>query len=132
MKKSNSRLCIGDSTAGVRLDAVNAKNMDNYFQLLNYTYNQFGFAANPETIFNMDETGMPLCPHPLKVIARKGKKRSVTEPQGRNLKSLFWHVVVQLVKSSPHLLYLLRSRLVCYGLRTKFLDHVSLSATMDG
>ena len=24
----------GDSTAGVRLDAVNAKNMDNYFQLL--------------------------------------------------------------------------------------------------
>ena len=28
------RLHIGDSTAGVRLDAVNAKNMDNYFQLL--------------------------------------------------------------------------------------------------
>ena len=76
----------------MRLDAVNTKNMDNYFQLLKDTYNQFGFAANPETIFNMDETGMPLCPCPPKVVARKGQKRSVTEPQGRNLKSLFWHV----------------------------------------
>ena len=36
---------------------------------LQHTYNQFGFAANPKTIFNMDETGMLLCPRPPKLLA---------------------------------------------------------------
>ena len=68
------RLRIGDSTAGVRFDAINTENMDNYFKLLKDTYDQYDFADNPECIFNMDETGMPLCPRPPKVIARKGQK----------------------------------------------------------
>ena len=49
--------------------------MDNYFKLLKDTYDQYDFADNPECIFNMDETGMPLCPRPPKVIARKGQKK---------------------------------------------------------
>ena len=69
------RLRIGDSTAGVRFDAINTENMDNYFKLLKDTYDQYDFADNPECIFNMDETGMPLCPRPPKVIARKGQKK---------------------------------------------------------
>ena len=77
------RLHVGDSTAGVRLDAVNEKNMDNYFILLKDTYNQFGFAANPETIFNMDETSMPLCPRPPKVVARKGQKKVRYQTSGQ-------------------------------------------------
>ncbi len=35
-------------TAGVRLDAVNSTNIDNYFKLLQNT--QIGFADHPETI----------------------------------------------------------------------------------
>ena len=77
--------------------------MDYYFQLLKDTYNQFGFAANPETIFNMDETGMPLCPRPSKVVARKDQKKVHYQTSGQKSQvTLFWHVVVQLVKSSPH------------------------------
>ena len=47
------------------------------------TYNQFGFAANPETIFNMDETGMALCPRPPKVDARKGQKKVRYQTSGQ-------------------------------------------------
>ncbi len=74
-RNQNLRLRVGDSTAGVRLDAISAKNMDNYCKLLKDTYDQFGFAEHPETIFNMVETGMPLCPRPPKVVARKGQKK---------------------------------------------------------
>ncbi len=74
-RNPNLRLRAGDSTASVRFDAINSENMDNYFQLLKHTYDQFDFAKNPESIFNMDETGMPLCPRPPKIIARRGQKK---------------------------------------------------------
>ena len=45
------RLRIGDSTAGVRFDAINTENMDNYFKLLKDTYDQYDLADNPECIF---------------------------------------------------------------------------------
>ena len=45
------RLRIGDSTAGVRFDAINTENMDNYFKLLKDTYDQYDFSDNPECIF---------------------------------------------------------------------------------
>ncbi len=32
-RKSNSPTCVGDSTAGVRLDAVNSTNIDNYLKI---------------------------------------------------------------------------------------------------
>lgn len=69
------RLRVGDSTAGVRFDAINTENMDNYFELLKATYEEFKFDYYPESIFNMDETGVPLCPRPPKVIAKKGQKK---------------------------------------------------------
>ncbi len=36
-RNSSLRLRVGDSTAGVRFDAVTAENMDNYFELLKST-----------------------------------------------------------------------------------------------
>ena len=69
------RLRMGDSTAGVRMDSINSENMDHYFKLLKDTFDQYDFASHPELIFNMDETGMPLCPRPPKVVARKGQKK---------------------------------------------------------
>lgn len=50
------RLRVGDSTAGVRLDAVNEENMKNYFDLLKKTYTDHGFDKHPQTIYNMGST----------------------------------------------------------------------------
>ena len=44
----------GDSTAGVRMDAVNAENMKAYFDLLRQIYDEHGFESCPECIYNMD------------------------------------------------------------------------------
>ena len=54
--------------------------------------------ANPETIFNMDETGMPLCPHPPKVVARKGQKKVRYQTSGQKSQVT---ILAQLVKSYP-------------------------------
>ncbi len=88
-RNSSLRLRVGDSTAGVRFDAVTAENMDKYFELLKSTYDEFNFHDCPESIFNMDKTGMPLNPKPPKVVAKKGQKRYATEPLVKNLRLLF-------------------------------------------
>lgn len=64
-----------DSTAGVRMEAVNAENLRQYFDLLWEVYRKNDFENFPEAIYNMDETGVPLSPRPPKVIARKGQKK---------------------------------------------------------
>ena len=69
------RLRSGDSTAGVRMDAINKENLDNYFDLLRSVYNDFDFDKFPESIYNMDETGIPLSSRPPKVVAKKGQKK---------------------------------------------------------
>ena len=60
--------------AGVRMEAINRDSLDNYFDLLRSVFDDFDFDKFPESIYNMDETGVPLCPRPPKVIARKGQK----------------------------------------------------------
>ena len=57
------------------MDAVNAENMKAYFDLLRQIYDEHGFKSCPECIYNMDETDVPLEPHPKKVVARKGQKK---------------------------------------------------------
>ena len=57
------------------MNAVNAENMDMYFDLLRSVYDEFEFDKFPESIYNMDETGMPLTPRPPKIVAKKGKKK---------------------------------------------------------
>ena len=46
-------LCSGDSTAGVRMDAMNVENMKEYFDLLREIYE---FNSHPGCVYNMDET----------------------------------------------------------------------------
>ena len=65
-------LRAGNPTAGVRMDANN-ENIQNYFHLLEKVYDELDFRHHPERIYNMDETGMPLEPHPPKIIAPKGQ-----------------------------------------------------------
>ena len=75
--KRNPSLSLrtGDSTAGVRLDAMSFENMKAYFDLLREVYNEFDFEDHPEAIYNMDETGVPLEPRPPKVVAKRGQKK---------------------------------------------------------
>ena len=68
-------LRAGDPTAGVRLDAINDENMQNYFDLLEEVYDELYLRNHPERVYNMDETGMPLDPRTPKIIAPKGKKK---------------------------------------------------------
>ena len=42
------------------MDAMNSENMKAYFDLLSDVYDEFDFENNPESIYNMDETGVPL------------------------------------------------------------------------
>ena len=74
-RNPNLKLRVGDSTAGVRFDAITAENMDHYFNLLQEVYDEFEFNKHPESIYNMDETGVPLCPRPPKIIAKKGQNK---------------------------------------------------------
>ena len=74
-RNPNLRLRSGDSTAHVRMDAINAENLSAYYDLLKSVYDEHGFDSHPEAIYNMDETGVPLEPRPPKVIAAKGKKK---------------------------------------------------------
>ena len=69
------RLRSGDSTAHVRMDAINAENLHAYYNLLKSVYDEHGFDSHPEAIYNMDETGVPLEPRPPKVVAAKGKRK---------------------------------------------------------
>ena len=68
------RLRSGDSTATVRMDAMSSENMKAYFDLLSDVYDEFDFGNHPESIYNMDETGVPLEPRPPKVVAKRGQK----------------------------------------------------------
>ena len=56
------------------MDAVNAKNIHAYFDLLKNVYNQFYFDDHPERIRIMDETEVPLEPCPPKIIPAKGQR----------------------------------------------------------
>ena len=65
----------GDSTAQVRMQAINRENVEQYHNLLKDVLDEFDLENHPEQIYNMDESRIPLDPRPLKVAARKGQKK---------------------------------------------------------
>ena len=83
--KRNPSLSLraGDSTAGVRMDAINEDNMDNYFEQLKEVFDKGDFWNHPEAIYNLDETGVPLEPRPPKIVARKGQKKVRYQTSGQ-------------------------------------------------
>ena len=83
--KRNPSLSLrsGDSTAGVRMDAVNEENMQNYFDQLKDIFDKGDFWNHPEAIYNMDKTGVPLEPRPPKVVAQKGQKKVCYQTSGQ-------------------------------------------------
>ena len=56
--------------------------MSKYFDLLKQTIEDNGLGGKPCNIFNMDKTGMPLDPKPLKTIHHKGERNPVAPASG--------------------------------------------------
>lgn len=69
------RLRHGDSTAHVRMDAINKETIQSYFALLKDIYTTHNLDAHPELIYIMDKAGMPLSPRPPKLLHAKVNRR---------------------------------------------------------
>ena len=54
MRNPSLSLRRGDYTAGVRMDAVNSENINEYFDLLERVFQEYGFSDHPKVIHNMD------------------------------------------------------------------------------
>ena len=64
-----------DSTAHIRMDSVNKESINQYFNLLEETMLAHDILKNPNQIYNMDETGMPLSPRTPNIVAKHGQKK---------------------------------------------------------
>ena len=106
MKRNPSlHLSWGNLTAGVRMDAVNTDNINDYFDLLQDVLEKKGFADHPEAIYNMDETGMSLEPCSPKVVAQKGQKKVRYQTSGQKQQIAVigsGNAVRQVIRTSIH------------------------------
>ena len=64
----------GDSTAHVRMDAMNRETMQDYFTFLKDTLETHDLVSRPAQIYNVDESGVPFNPRPPKVVSEKGRQ----------------------------------------------------------
>jgi len=75
-RKPQLRLCKGDRTAMVRLNAMNNKEaLENYFSLLKRTLEENDLMNKPSQIYNVDESGVPLDHRSPYVLTKKGQIR---------------------------------------------------------
>ena len=73
-RQSDLSLRQGDTTAHVRMGAMNQETMDHYFTLLHETLTVHNLLDKPAQIYNIDESGVPFNPRPPKIISAKGRK----------------------------------------------------------
>ena len=73
----------GDTTAHVRMDAINRENIQNYYDLLKDVLDEHNLMDHPVQIYNMDETGVPFDPRPPKVVAPKGLRYRSSGKKGQ-------------------------------------------------
>ena len=73
----------GDTTAHVRMDAVNKETMKQYFSLLNDVLSEYELHTKPSQIYNVNESGIPFDPRPPKVVATKGTQKVRYRASGR-------------------------------------------------
>ena len=71
-----------ESISQARSVGASREALSNYFDLLEKTLKQSNLIDQPCSIFNLDETGLPFDPHPLKIICKKGQKHPVTTTTG--------------------------------------------------
>ena len=58
----------------VRAKAMDIETLNRYFDILETTLKDNGIYNNPSRIFNCDESGLPLAPKGVKVVAKRGAK----------------------------------------------------------
>ncbi len=75
-------LRMSEPLAHVRAASVSPEVLDKYYDVLDDTLRSNELIDKPCQIFNCDETGMPLAPHPPRVVARKGVKHSTAITSG--------------------------------------------------
>ena len=73
----------GDSSAHVRMDAVNKETMEHYFSLLEDTLADHNLLNSPTQIYNVDESGVPFDPNPPNIVAKKGSKKVRYQTSGK-------------------------------------------------
>ena len=73
-QQSNLSLRQEDSPAHIRMDAMDQETIDHYFSLLHDTLVNHDLLNKPAQIYNVDETGIPFNPFPLKIVSTKGKE----------------------------------------------------------
>ena len=64
----------GDTTAHVRMDAMNKETINHYFSLLYDTLSTNGLLNKPAQIYNVDKSGVPFNPRPPNVVSPKGQE----------------------------------------------------------
>jgi len=64
-----------------RASASTKECIDNYFDVLEQVLDDYDLRDQPSLIFNMDESGFPLDPKPLKTIHQRGEKKSSVNHQ---------------------------------------------------
>lgn len=57
-----------------RAKGQNTEALSSYFDILEDTFNEHKLHDKPNLVFNMDETGLPLSPVPIKGVCKKGTK----------------------------------------------------------
>ena len=80
--------------------------INSYFDLLEETIEKNNLMDSPSQIFNLDETGMPLDPQPLKVVTVRGVKHATSISTGNKSQFQCCHAAMQQVMSSLLLLFL--------------------------
>ena len=68
-------LRMGDSTANVRMDAINKETINHYFSLLKEVLNTHNLTDHPAQMYNGDESGIPLDFKTANVVAETGSKK---------------------------------------------------------
>ena len=106
-RSPNLSLRRGDATANVCMEALDIEKMNEYFK--EETLKQHKLMNYSGQIYNVDETGVPLDHRPPNVIARRGQKKFVIESLRTRSRLLLLGVLMQLVRQSLRLSYLMQN-----------------------
>ena len=125
-------LCTASPLSYARAVASNPEVIRRYFDLLEQTVLENGLANKPSQIFNLDETGMPLDPKPLSVVAKKGQKYPAAVGSGDKSQIIVLSCCNAAGYAMPPLLFSIAKILDQSIQLGKYLEHCMVSPRMDG
>ena len=121
-RQPNLTLWRSDSTAHVRMDAVNQETMDQYFSLLGEVLMEHNLVDKSSQIYNVDESGVPLDPKPPNVITKKGSKKVRYQVSGRKGQVTIAGYANAIWQAIPPWLFLMYTISTLHGQKENFLE----------